>query len=313
MKPSWQWNEEDILSLIQEGEKESLIMDYKECDALNRSDKKKNEISKDVSAFANSAGGTIIYGIIENGHVPIDLDIGYDPNDITKEWLEQVINSRIQRKIDGIKINQVELTNSRKGKVLYVVYIPQSNRAPHMASDKRFYKRYNFESVPMEEYEIRDVANRSQGPDIALNLSSDSLELNFGENQSFSSAIKIKVNVVNNSPVAAEYTIVNIKIDSRIKYSGGNFTFNGTSTLESEGQQFSLNNYYKNNAVPHQLPLWEGVNFNIGSISLAFPKDPSVFFLIWEINSPRMLVRRGIIMLKSDGQVVSIDEPTDIA
>ena len=53
---------------------------------------------------------------------------------------------------------------SPDGKVAYVVSIPQSIRAPHQASDKKFYKRFNFESVPMEEYEIRDLARRSSAP-----------------------------------------------------------------------------------------------------------------------------------------------------
>lgn len=143
MKRPWEWDEDDLLKLISMSEKESIELDYKACDALAQTDGKKNEISKDISAYANSAGGAIVYGIVENGHVPIRLDVGFDPTLISKEWLEQVINSRIHRRIDGIKINQVELAQSAPGKVAYVVYVPQSSRAPHQAADKRFYKRFN--------------------------------------------------------------------------------------------------------------------------------------------------------------------------
>src|SRR5947209_7915064 len=104
MKQPWEWNEDDLLALIANGTKESIELEYKECNALDQTDGKKNEVSKDISAFANSAGGTILYGMKENGHVPVQLDAGYDPMVISKEWLEQVINSRIQRRIDGIKI-----------------------------------------------------------------------------------------------------------------------------------------------------------------------------------------------------------------
>jgi hypothetical protein len=163
------WLEEDILALIANGEKESLELDYKKCDSLQKTDGKKAEISKDVSAFANAAGGTLVYGIEENGHVPTGIDVGYDPNVITKEWLEQVINSTIHPRLERLYINQVELPKNRPGKVLYVVEIPQSiGRAPHQAADKRYYKRFNFESVPMEDYEIRDVMRRAQGPDLYL-------------------------------------------------------------------------------------------------------------------------------------------------
>jgi len=41
---------------------------------------------------------------------------------------------------------------------IYVVWVPQSTRAPHMAAEHRFYKRFNFESVPVEEYEVRYVS-----------------------------------------------------------------------------------------------------------------------------------------------------------
>lgn len=78
-----------------------------------------------------------------------------------------MINSNIQRKIDGIRINPVGL---KTGKCIYVVSIPQSLRAPHMAKDNKYYKRFNFQSVPMEDYEVRDVARRQEGPDLRLNF-----------------------------------------------------------------------------------------------------------------------------------------------
>jgi hypothetical protein len=174
MKEPRNWTEEeDLLELINTQTQESITLDYKDSAALQKTQSRKTEISKDVSAFANSAGGTIVYGISEDPndrHFPGSIDSGCDPSDITMEWLEQVINSNIQRRIDGLKINQVHLRKTHPGRVAYVVYIPQSNRAPHQAADKRFYKRYNFESVPMEEYEVRDVALRRVGPDLTVKV-----------------------------------------------------------------------------------------------------------------------------------------------
>ena len=37
-----------------------------------------------------------------------------------------------------------------------------------MANDNRFYKRFNFQSVPMEEYEVRDVSRRLDSPDLKM-------------------------------------------------------------------------------------------------------------------------------------------------
>ncbi|HUW34061.1 MAG TPA: ATP-binding protein [Planctomycetota bacterium] len=88
-----------------------------------------------------------------------------EPAEITKEWLEQVIISNIQPRIDSIVINPVELKTQRLGRFAYVVCVPQSDRAPHQANDKRYYKRFNFQSVPMEDHEVRDVMFRQRVPE----------------------------------------------------------------------------------------------------------------------------------------------------
>src|SRR4051812_3349471 len=119
MRQPWEWSEADILGLIKDQVQESLSLEYKACGALARTDGKRTEITKDVSAFANSAGGTIVYGVHEKDHFPTGLDNGYDSKEISQEWLEQVINSGIQRRIAGIRINPVHLSGS--GRVLYVV------------------------------------------------------------------------------------------------------------------------------------------------------------------------------------------------
>lgn len=120
--------------------------------------------------MANAAGGSIIYGIKEfdetaKRHLPEKID-PLNRTDISKEWLEQVINTNIQPKVEGIIITPVTIDDA-KGTVVYVVKVPQSTTA-HQANDKKYYKRYNFESVPMEDYEIRDIMSRSKHPDVTL-------------------------------------------------------------------------------------------------------------------------------------------------
>jgi len=134
---------------------ENIHLDYKQSRAIDRS--RTSEISKDVAAFANSDGGVIIYGVIEQGHLPVNTDSGVDHNDYSREWLEQIINSNISPRIDGIEIIQIPKSKDRS---LYVVDIPISFRGPHQSKDKKYHKRFNFQSVPMEDYEIRDVRNR---------------------------------------------------------------------------------------------------------------------------------------------------------
>lgn len=148
----------DIQSLIDNEIEESIHLDFKAADSLCKDDKKKREISKDVSAFANSDGGIIVYGINEANHKAYSFSF-VDGDVYTKEWLEQIINSGIQRRIDGIEIFPIRKDGDIKQSV-YLVKIPRSNNAPHISIDKRYYKRFNFQSVPMEEFEVRDLFYR---------------------------------------------------------------------------------------------------------------------------------------------------------
>ena len=145
--------------LIRSQAEESVHIEFKAGSALASTDNKKKEIGKDVSSMANSDGGIIIYGLAERHHKAA----GYafvDGNRYPKEWLEQVINSKIKRRIPDLQIDVIRVQNKISQSV-YVVKIPRSNEAPHMASDGRYYKRFNFESVQMEEYEVRDLFSRS--------------------------------------------------------------------------------------------------------------------------------------------------------
>ncbi len=149
----------DINSLIDNEVEESIYLEFKSSGALGKTESKKKEISKDVAAFANSIGGIIIYGLSEQDHKASNLSF-INGSEFTKEWLEHVINSSIQRRIDGLKIIPVR-QNQDITKSLYIVKIPLSVDAPHLSKDKRFYKRFNFESVPMEEYEVRQLYSRT--------------------------------------------------------------------------------------------------------------------------------------------------------
>ena len=163
------WDEARVQQYINDGTEESLNLDYKAAGALSKQPKKKVEITKDVSAMANSDGGKIIYGIAEdaeNRHLLGSID-PVDHTVFSKEWLDHIIGN-IRPRINGLIIHPVAIGNSYSD-VAYVVEIPSSYTA-HQASDKRYYKRHNFESVPMEHYEILDVLNRQQHPRVELEV-----------------------------------------------------------------------------------------------------------------------------------------------
>jgi hypothetical protein len=147
-----------INKLIATNAEESLNLEFKSAESLDFDNKKtadenKTELSRDVSAMANSAGGLIIYGIREENHIAKTKSF-LNGSIITKERIEQVLQSRIKRPISNLKIIPIREDHDLK-KTIYVIIIPESEDSPHMAFDGVYYKRNNFNRIRAEEYEIR--------------------------------------------------------------------------------------------------------------------------------------------------------------
>jgi predicted HTH transcriptional regulator len=70
----------DLQRLVDEALEESLTLDYKASAALSREGKAPDEMCKDVTALANSAGGQLVYGIEEDKvtRKPSRVDDGVD-------------------------------------------------------------------------------------------------------------------------------------------------------------------------------------------------------------------------------------------
>ena len=89
-----EYNLKYLESLIENKVEESLNLEYKASGAFGKQNNKTTEISKDISSFANSDGGLIIYGMAEdeNNHLPKEID-PIDIKQFSNEWLEQIIES----------------------------------------------------------------------------------------------------------------------------------------------------------------------------------------------------------------------------
>ncbi|NBV23367.1 MAG: ATP-binding protein [Proteobacteria bacterium] len=162
-----EWTKQRLEQMIADRVEEHLSLDYKRADSLAKADVRKAEVTKDVSSFANSSGGVLIYGVAEfrdeaRRHLPERLD-PIQRNEISKEWLDQVVQT-IQPRIEGVVIHSVTISE-QDNTVCYVVEVPQSHTA-HMARDNRYHKRHNFTTLAMEDYEVRDVMNRRTYPRI---------------------------------------------------------------------------------------------------------------------------------------------------
>lgn len=219
---------EDLKALIDLGTEESTYLDYKAAGALDKTDAKKKEISKDVAAFANSDGGIIIYGMEEKGHKPIAFSY-IDGNIFTKEWLEQVISSTISKRINNIKIFPIR-NNNKLTESIYVVKIPRSYDAPHMSKDNCYYKRFNFQSVKMEEYEVRDLFNRHNTPNLVI----DACDLLLIDTNKKYSSYQFTAGVCNRSNTIATLYKVNCYVSGHIYSYNFDFIEKGKLTTIDE-------------------------------------------------------------------------------
>jgi hypothetical protein len=186
MKNAAIWEADDLNELIRSQAEESVTLEFKAGQVLedleNRqgADKRKEQISIDVSAFANRIGGVIVYGIEEDNREPhqaLALS-AIDPSRCSKERLEQIIASRIKPRIQGILIRPVILSTTEPSGVAYIVKIPRSHTA-HQASDKRYYRRVNFGNEVMDDDEIRQVMNRQIKPAYHVRLATQRIGATF--------------------------------------------------------------------------------------------------------------------------------------
>jgi hypothetical protein len=148
-------SEQDIHSLIKLGIRESKVIDFKR-KLPDDSDYSKKEFLADVSSFANSGGGDIIFGIGESGGLPIKL-YGVRSKDMEQEILrlEHLILDGVEPRIYGTEVHPVLLSN---GKYVVIVRIPRSWSAPHMVTYKahsKFYTRNSSGKHPLDVSELK--------------------------------------------------------------------------------------------------------------------------------------------------------------
>ena len=151
-----EWNEERLQSLVRDKVPEDRFIDYKR-DLPGDKEDEKREFLNDVTAFANTFGGTIIFGIEEEGGnaTPNDLCGCTMPNpDESILRLENLVQSCVDPHLSSLRFVPIKLES---GKSVLVLVIPQSPAAPHMVKkgSPKFYMRGSAGKQPMDVHDIR--------------------------------------------------------------------------------------------------------------------------------------------------------------
>lgn len=127
-----------IQSLVDNQVPESEILDYKR-DCYGKSDNDKRELLKDVSSFANTRGGHIIIGVVEDEGVPTEI-VGVDADvnlDAETQRMIQVINSGFDPAYTSV---QIRVKTAENGTRCLVLDIPRSGIAPHRIASGKYHK-----------------------------------------------------------------------------------------------------------------------------------------------------------------------------
>jgi predicted HTH transcriptional regulator len=128
---------EDILGLVENKAPESRVLEYKR-ELPGRTDDEKKEFLADVTAFANTAGGVIVYGVetekdagIQDTGIPRSV-VGVVVENQDKEQLR--LGSLLHDGLDPSLVSQVALqwiAAPGVGRVILLVGVAQSLIGPH--------------------------------------------------------------------------------------------------------------------------------------------------------------------------------------
>lgn len=145
-----------LLDFMDRGIPEGTQLDYKRTigpEPLNGDTK--SEFMKDVTAFANSEGGIIIYGYDEpDEHTGEKGQFhGVLSGQAIASTMERIVQDTSDPRLPGFLIKSVSIEADKSA---VICYIPNSELKPHMYKG-RYFKRHSESSIQMSAIEVRQT------------------------------------------------------------------------------------------------------------------------------------------------------------
>lgn len=131
-----------------------------------------HELSRQISAFANGGGGQLFLGVDDNGRVDEGIPTNIKGGG-TRSWLEDMIPGLVDPPLKRFNVFEIGADPAFPGvpvagRAVYVIDMPTSDDAPHMARDHRYYLRIAGKSRPMGHVHLQDIALRVRRPDVSV-------------------------------------------------------------------------------------------------------------------------------------------------
>jgi predicted HTH transcriptional regulator len=138
--------------------------------AFERADRR--ALGRSLSAFANSAGGVLIFGV-RAAKGPDEVDCARELAPIANveafaSSARQLVGQLLMPRHDGIRVHHVVRPDNSG---FLVIDVDRSLRRPHMSKapdDGRYYKRAGDSTFAMEHYDIEDAFRRYTAPELSV-------------------------------------------------------------------------------------------------------------------------------------------------
>jgi hypothetical protein len=150
----------DIDALLSNQVPEGRTLDYKR-ELPGSADADKKEFLADVSSFANTVGGDLIFGIEEEGGIPLRIaDLSGANLDAEQQRLDSIILAGIEPRL----VYRMRAVVTSNGVPVLILRVEQSWNAPHRVVFKhhdRFYCRSSAGKYALDTGELRQAFVRS--------------------------------------------------------------------------------------------------------------------------------------------------------
>lgn len=163
------WDETYLLSLI--GQTEDYKLEFKGVDTFtnpNTGRPQNNEniaanLTKEVSAFANAEGGTIVIGLKEDKSKPAKAEKldGVDNTVMDIERLQRIVEHNMSPHLLGMRFRAIPLPVTAPGKNAFLIIVPKGSNA-YQSQEKLYYIRSEFECNRLHDTQIRFLMSRGR-------------------------------------------------------------------------------------------------------------------------------------------------------
>ena len=155
----------DIQRLIAERVQEGPHLDFKRDLPTNWDNGTKHDFMADVTAFANSGGGDIIFGVAENDDAEASalFPLALASVDQEVRRLQDFILNLAEPRLPGVQVQPVELSTADKTGHVIVIRVPQSWAGPHrVKTNQHVYVREGLRKRALDVPELRALFVRTE-------------------------------------------------------------------------------------------------------------------------------------------------------